>query len=94
MAQVKDSTFNHTAVKGVNKVLACLQRSPKLGIFMPRVELESASIMVFPESALGNNEDLSSQIGFVIVVTDNAGREHRRVRESHVSQRYAFLIQR
>ena len=74
LAQVKDITFDYIAVNGVNKVVVHVQKCPKLGIVMPSVDLDSASIMVFTDAALGKNDDLSSQIGFVIVVTDNAGR--------------------
>lgn len=74
LAQVKEETYSEASVKAANKFIAHVLKSKELGIEVPQLDLESVVLEVYTDAALANNEDFSSQIGYVVVLKDRFGK--------------------
>jgi hypothetical protein len=67
-AQITD--IQETDAKQLNKHIQWqIDNSTKGLTFIP-LEIDSLSLLVFTDTSFANNKDLSSQIGFVIVLID------------------------
>jgi hypothetical protein len=71
-AQVKEPTEQDA--KTLNKTLQWQSDNPTRGLKFVPLDLETPSIKVFTDSSFANNRDLSSQIGYLIVLADAQGR--------------------
>ena len=59
--------------KTLNKRLQWQIDNPLRGLKFVQLDQKSLQLLVFTDSSFANNPDLSSQIGFVIVIADAAG---------------------
>nr|AHF58602.1 polyprotein [Chondrus crispus] len=73
LTQVREGEFNLEAIKEANSVVKHVRKDKNLGIVHPHLDPESTEIIAFSDAALGNNRDLSSQIGYVIILRDRYG---------------------
>jgi hypothetical protein len=67
-AQVTDPQKEN--INYLNKRIQWQIDNPLRGLTFTPLDLESLSLVVFTDASFANNRDLSSQIGFVIVLTD------------------------
>ena len=70
LAQVSQERFGQKHVTDINRVLKQLRNKPRRPLKFVKLEANSTEIVCFSDSAFGNNEDFSSQIGYVIVMRD------------------------
>ena len=68
-AQTKDPQDED--VRRLNKCLKWQSENEKRGISFVRLDLGKLRIVVFTNSSFANNKDMSSQIGYVIVLSDD-----------------------
>lgn len=73
LAQVTEGTFTSDSVKSANKIISHVRKIAELGIEIPPLDRSTASIVVLTDAALANNDDLSSQIGYVLAIRDANG---------------------
>jgi hypothetical protein len=67
-AQVINPKEEHA--KQLNKRLQWQIDNPTRGLRFVQLDIQSLKLMVFTDASFANNQDLSSQIGFVIVLSD------------------------
>lgn len=67
-AQVIDPTDEDA--KTLNKRLQWQIENPQRGLKFVKLDIQSLQLLVFTDASFANNNDLSSQIGYVIVLTD------------------------
>lgn len=65
-AQTKDPSENH--VKALNKRIQWQIDNESRGLTNVKLNLETAKIYIFVDASFANNQDLSSQIGYVIAI--------------------------
>jgi hypothetical protein len=56
--------------KLLNKRLAWQLQNPARGLKFVKLDINTLQLVVFTDASFANNKDLSSQIGYVIVLTD------------------------
>lgn len=61
-------------MRAIIKVILHVSKSPDAGIKIPKLDLDTTSLVVFSDAGLAGNFDLSSQIGFVIALVDGNGK--------------------
>jgi hypothetical protein len=61
---------NEDDAKALNKRLDWQMKNPKRGLKFVKLDTNSLQLLVFTDASFANNKDLSSQIGYVIVLTD------------------------
>ena len=71
-AQAVEPTEND--VKKLNKRIQWQIENAARGLRFVKLEKESLRLLVFTDASFANNKDLSSQIGYVLVLADDAGR--------------------
>jgi hypothetical protein len=67
-AQVTDPQLDN--IKFLNKRIQWQIDNPMRGLTFVALDLDSLNLMIFTDASFANNKDLSSQIGFVIALTD------------------------
>ena len=70
-AQAIDPTEND--IKALNKRLQWQIESAARGLRFVKLEKQSLQLLVFTDSSFANNKDLSSQIGYILVIKDDSG---------------------
>jgi hypothetical protein len=73
-AQVTAATMNDTHVALLNKILKHLQATPSTSLPFPSLNLDTTRIAVYCDASFANRDDLSSQLGYLVFLTDNTGR--------------------
>ena len=71
-AQAVEPTEND--IKKLNKRIQWQVENAARGLRFVKLEKESLRLLVFTDASFANNKDLSSQIGYVLVLADDAGR--------------------
>ena len=67
-AQVTDPQNDN--IKQLNKRIQWQMENPTRGLTFVPLDVKSLSLVIFTDASFANNKDLSSQIGYVIVLTD------------------------
>jgi hypothetical protein len=61
-------------IKALNKRIQWQLENAARGLRFVKLEKESLQLMVFTDASFANNKDLSSQIGYILVLADGSGR--------------------
>ena len=75
-----------------NKAVTEVQKDPRRGIKMKPLDVQSLHIKVFSDSAFANNTDMSSQLGFSILLCDKNNNCNIIQFSSHKSRRIVRSI--
>ncbi|MEM6805930.1 MAG: hypothetical protein AAF696_31325 [Bacteroidota bacterium] len=70
MAQVTEKIFEVKYVKLLNKTINTLKETPSKGIKMRKLDLDSLYIKVYSDASFANNPNLSSQLGYIVLLCD------------------------
>jgi hypothetical protein len=62
------------SIKRLNATVKRLHNSREESMFFPRLDLNTLRILVYADASFGNNEDLSSQMGYVVFLTDDQNK--------------------
>ncbi|MEM1283154.1 MAG: reverse transcriptase domain-containing protein [Chlamydiota bacterium] len=74
MAQVTEKLFAVKYIKLLNKTINKLKESPDDGIKMQRLDRDSLYIKVYSDASFANNPNLSSQLGYIVLLCDKFER--------------------
>lgn len=71
MSQVTATTFQAKHIKLLNGIVKRTRADEDRGIRQQQLKNRRLRIVVFTDSSFANNDDISTQLGFVIDLTDN-----------------------
>ena len=71
-AQATELTEND--IKALNIRIKWQKENAARGLYFTRLDKDSLQLLVFTDASFANNKDLSSQIGYVLVLADSAGK--------------------
>jgi hypothetical protein len=69
-AQVTERTFSPVNVKSFNAVLENLRKTADRKLLFQSLDINTLRIVAYSDASFANNADLSSQLGFVIFLSD------------------------
>jgi hypothetical protein len=72
LAQITESNFSADDVLLLNRTIREAQQNPCV-LRMSAVDLDAAKLIVFCDASFASNRDLTSQLGFLIFLRDDAG---------------------
>eukprot|EP00171_Calliarthron_tuberculosum_P022791 IDg22791t1 len=100
LAQVTADTLNREHIKKFNRAVRHLHKSRTQGLTMVPPNLDSIHIRVYSDSSFANNDDMSSQLGYFVLLCDKredcnivhfTSHKSRRVTRSVLgAETYAF----
>jgi hypothetical protein len=71
-AQAKEPT--ETEIKALNTRIQWQRQNAARGLTFTKLDKNSLQLLVFTDASFANNKDLSSQIGYVLVLADSSGK--------------------
>ena len=74
LAQVTKDTFNSKHIKEFNKTVKFLKNTSNQGLRMQKLDRESLHLRVYSDASFANNADLTSQLGYIILLADKYGK--------------------
>jgi hypothetical protein len=86
-AQVTPTTYAKESYKLLNKVIKYLKMTKDIQLQYPKLELAPLYLAVYSDASLHNNQDHTSQIGFIILLMDRSARCCVLQFSSHKSRR-------
>lgn len=85
--QVTDKTFGNKAIHDLNKVVNHVHKRESRGLLQKQLDEQSMNIRVYADSSLADNEDLTTQLGFIVLLCDKHDRCNVLHFRSHKSRR-------
>lgn len=73
-SQVTKEDFSKKQLKEIYKLIRRVKETAKRGLRYHCLNKSTLCFVAISESSFGNNEDLSSKLGHIIVATDDSGR--------------------
>lgn len=70
LAKVTQESFNTNNVKKLNKFIDEIKENPTRGLVMKKLDKNSLHIRAYADSSFLNNNDMSSQLGFIVLLCD------------------------
>lgn len=86
-AQVTESLFGRRHVDEINSAIRRIKGSPARGLLQRKLDPETLSIRVYADALFANNENLTTQLGYVLALCDGEGRCNLLHYSSHKSRR-------
>lgn len=100
-AQVTEKNYSLAKVNELNKGIRMIMKSPSIGLKYKKLHVDSKHIRVYADASYATSDDLTSQLGYLILLHDRyhnchileyASRKSRRVVRSIMgSEVYAFM---
>lgn len=73
-SQTTEVGFDKGHVKAMNKVVRKILGTPHRGLRYHNLDKSSLILVAISDASFGNNEDLTSQLGHILILRDNTGR--------------------
>ncbi len=73
-AQVTEQNFNANHTTLLNKVVKCVRDRPDLALLQQKLDKDSLFLRVYTDSSFANNEDLSTQLAYLVLLGDKHDR--------------------
>lgn len=73
-AQVTEQKFTTDHIKAINKVVKHVKGHPSIVLKCSKLDVDSLRLKVYADSSFANNDDLSSQLGFIVLLVDKHDR--------------------
>lgn len=74
LSQVTATTFKPRHVERINKVIGHIQKTIDVIPRFVKLQEDTLKITIFSDGSFASNEDLSSQVGYLVVIQDATGR--------------------
>ena len=74
MAQTTENTFNPAVIRRLNTTIRRVRNSPKVDITHWNLDKSSLRLSIYSDGAFANTPDGSSQLGYLIALTDESKR--------------------
>ena len=87
LAQVTEAKLNKKHVRLLNRTITNLQSTPTQGLIYQKLDCESLHLKVYSDSSFANNEDLSSQLEYIVLLCDKSNKCNILHFSSHKSRR-------
>lgn len=75
-AQMTEKTFGPDKISKINKAILYTKSTPEICLLYNDLDKSSLHLRVCTDASFAGNEDLSSQLGFIILLCDNKNRTH------------------
>jgi hypothetical protein len=92
LAQTIATSFSPETIKLCNKVIKNLKAYRGLTLRYPKLDKSSLRLLAISDASLHNNEDLTSQLGYVILLADSSGTCCENSFRSFKSKRIAVRV--
>jgi hypothetical protein len=86
-AQVTEEKFDLSHVKSMNSTIKALKKTAERKLLYQNLELKTLRIVSYSDASFAINKDLTSQLGFIIFLTDKTGRCNLVHASSHKCRR-------
>jgi Reverse transcriptase (RNA-dependent DNA polymerase) len=86
-AQVTEGKYTEKNINDLNKTIIHLKKDPSHSLKFHKLKLKSLRLKVYSDSSFANIEDLTSQLGYIILLTDMTGICNVIHYSSHKSRR-------
>ena len=87
LAQVTEANFNKKHIRLLNKIINQLKSTPTQGLQYQKLDTKSLHLKVYSDSSFANNSDLSSQLGYIVLLCDKFYKCNILHFSSHKSRR-------
>ena len=74
LAQVTKDTFTQKHIKEFNKLVKYLKKTANIGLRVQKLDQGSLHLRVYADASFANNNDLTSQLGYIILLADKFGK--------------------
>lgn len=75
-AQVTSDTFSKSKIHEFNKAVNLVEGGSVLTLKYKRLDSDSMRLKMYADAAFATNDELSSQLGYIIILTDKTGTAH------------------
>lgn len=76
LAQVREEAYNADAVKDYNTMVKRAKGGRDQALRYPPLDRDTLQLRAYADASFAGNADLSSQVGYVILLCDESGRAH------------------
>lgn len=73
-AQVTENSFSEKHISEINKVVLAARRHCHRGLIQQKLDLKTLKIVIYTDAAFSTNEDHTSQLGFLVLLSDASGK--------------------
>ena len=91
-AQVTASTFRKEHIKELNKAIKHANATKTLSLMYAPLDKETLHLLVYADASFASNDDLSSQLGYIVLLCDGHSRCHVMTYSSRKSRRVVKSI--
>lgn len=85
--QVTEEAFARRHVENINKSITHVHKNPSRGLLQRRLDPATLHFRVYSDASFADNEDLSTQLGFLVLLCDGMDRSNILHYSSHKSRR-------
>jgi hypothetical protein len=71
-AKVTPKSFDFSAIIAFNNVVTNLRKAPDIDLKFAKLNLSSLRMLVYTDVSQANNEDISSKVGYIIILADHS----------------------
>lgn len=71
-AQVTAQTFGREKINVLNRGITRIKRNPQRGLLYQKLDMDRLELRIYADASFACNDDLSSQIGFIILMCDSS----------------------
>ena len=87
LAHVTKNSFIPKLIKEFNKIVKYLKKTEENGIIIQKLDNPSLHLLVYADASFANNSDLTSQLGYIILLADKFGKRNILHYASYKSRR-------
>lgn len=87
LAQVTQDSFDASHIKSFNKLVRHVKKTKSQGLKMQKLDYDSLHIRAYSDASFATNADLTSQLGFIIVMSDASHKSNVLDFNSYKSKR-------
>ncbi len=73
-SQITEEKWRSEDMKHLNGVVKYVEQTPRRGLIQQRLDMDTLSLKVFSDFSFANAPDLSSQLGFTVLLSDASGK--------------------
>jgi Reverse transcriptase (RNA-dependent DNA polymerase) len=86
-SQVTEKSFSVQKINDLNKVIKHLKSYPSQALKYYKLDKDTLKLKVYADSSFANNDDFTSQLGYIVLLTDKTDRCNIIHYSSHKSRR-------
>lgn len=91
-AQVTEKTLSKKHINDLNRAIRDAQQNPSRGLTFAKLDIDTVHLRVYADASFASNDDLTSQLGFLILLCDDENKFHVLDHSSRKSRRVVRSI--